>query len=364
MREYILNGDNYQWNIKYPESTIWLQDNNVIRVDGTAAGTGVEIDITANASGEVRTLRYMGQLSYIVFSLDDTLLNLYHQGSMSYSVTIRVYRNMVLDGTFSFPITLLNGKSYPNRSHGADRTIYIYHPEMLRKIQLWSDTAGVLNVHNEPVEIRAGYNAINMTQLITYQGVHRCCFSTGSSIPSTQIESVNPITPNSAVINLSFVSYTPGSRVDEMSAKGGDVWDETKYDTDNWCIDIVYDVPCGDANTLIFHYLNADGFDRYIAGKILDETIKNDREPYFRMSDSTNIRNYPLSHVTSDQRTVRVGFEDIAKDAYLIDICSSPLIEYINYAGEWEPCVCATDKLSVGADDSQDYEIEFFLNRE
>ncbi len=363
MREYTLQGTNYQWNIKYPESTIWLQDNNVIRVDGTAAGTGVEIDITANASGEVRTLRYMGQLSYIVFSLDDTLLNIYREGDMSYSITIRVYRNMVLDGTFSFPITLLNGKSYPNRSHGADRTIYIYDTEMLRKVKIWSETAGVLYINHTPFSINAGYNALFLQGVITQPGMYHCCFGTGLRSPSVRIESVLPVTTNGGVVNLSFTPYTPSpSRSDE--GKGGDVWDKTRYDIDSWCIDIVYDEVCGNDNTLIFHYLNADGFDRYIAGKILDETIKNDREPYFRMSDSTNIRNYPLSHITSDQRTVKVGFDDIAKDAYLIDICSSPLIEYLNYAGEWEPCVCATDKLSVGADDSQDYEIEFCLNRE
>lgn len=364
MREIQLQGTAYNWSVRYPESTVWLNDNNVIRIDGQYSGTGAEIDITRNTDGATRTLRHMGQLSYIVFSLDDTLLNLYQNGNMSYSVSIRIYHETVLDAEMAFPVTILNGKTYPNRSHGSDRTIYTYDQEMLRKIQLWSESTGELSVLGYQFNIHQGYNAINLNGLIDRDGTYSMCFTTGSFSPSAQIDSVMPITPIGATINLSFTAYTPEVRREPLNSKGGDIWDDTKYDTDNWCIDLVYKEPCYDNNTMVFRYLNADGLVRYIAGKIVEEDIKNSRGTYFRIEDDTNIRNYPRSIITASQKNVKVCFDDIAKTAYLMDICSSPIIEYLNYEGEWKLCDCITNTLRVGSSDSQDYEIEFCLNRE
>ena len=363
MREQNINGTAGTWRVEYPEQTIWLYDSNVIVISSTnnVDTVGAEIIVTDVARNATRTLRYIGDMPSIVFSLDDTLLNMYH-GNMSWQVSITIYRQGNIDAEFGFTFTLLNGKSYPNRTHGAERTLYHYSPETLRKVQIWAEDAVTITLNGSIFNLSQGYNAIDLRGVLTGCGEYVAKTTDNYTYLEAAITNVSDITPTSCVVNIAS-RMVGNSRRSEGKNMGG-IWKSDNFNSDDYRLNIIYNCVCWDNDMMLFHYINADGFDRYIMGKILEETISGETKEYQRLNTQYPYRNLPYNHQTGNSNSVKVGFEDIRRDAYLMDIAVSPMVEYINVSGVWMPCTFEDGEVTVSNSETQDYEMTFCLNRE
>lgn len=366
MRTETIQVTNGQWDITYPDSTVWTKDSNIIKVERSnpsGNGVGASITVMNQSSLSLRTLKYVGSNPWIVFSLDDTLAAIYsEEGSSTYTVSIQLYNNGTIEQTFSFSFRLLDGKSLPHRSHGAERTIYVYNHRELYKLEIWFPMSGFLYVNGTEFHVNAGYNALYLMGTIVNAGTYHMCFYASSQVPTVVINSVEPVTPAGAVVNLGFNSRGGGW---SEGGKGGDIWKDNEYDTDNYCIDLVWVNLCDDkTNWVEFRYLNADGLRRYIAGRVLNENISSEGDNFYKLSLEDAYRNKPYRKLTGDSYVIKVGFEDIAKNAYLSDIAICENIEYLNYANNAMPCTFESGNVEVGKDESQDYELEFCVSRE
>lgn len=363
MRQQNINGTAGTWIVEYPEQNVWLYDSNVIVISSAnnVDTVGAEIIVTDVARNATRTLRYIGDMPSIVFSLDDTLLNMYH-GNMSWQVSVTIYRQGNIDAEFGFTFTLLNGKSYPNRTHGAERTLYHYSPETLRKVQIWAEEPATLTLNGYTFSLVQGYNALDLRSVLPVCGEYTAKSSDGYTYLQAEITNVSDLTPDSCVVNISS-RMVGNSRRSEGKNMGG-VWKTDTFNSGSYSLNIIYNCVCWDNDMMLFHYINADGFDRYIMGKILEETVSAEKSEYQRLNTQYPYRNLPYNHQTGNSNSVKVGFEDIRRDAYLMDICVSPLVEYLNVDGVWMPCTFEDSEVTVTSNETQDYEMTFCLNRE
>ena len=349
------------FSVTYPDANVWLYDNNVVKIETTAANTtvGAEIIVTALSSNITRTLRYIGDMNSIVFSLNDTLLNMF-SGGRSFQASMTLYANGTASSQFGFTFNVFEGKSYPNRSHGAERTIYLYGSNTLIKVQLWATVAGQMTLNGNTLNLTEGYNAFDLRSILTDCGTYVGNFTVGNTYLLTTIDNVSDLTPSSGVVNITSTLYndTPSTR-----AKSGGIWKSDDFNPDSYQITFVNDCSCENYDYVLFRYVNADGFERFIAGKLLDETASQEVEQYYRL-DTEIYRNRPYNHITGTGDTIKVGFEDVERNAYLMDILTSPVVEYLNYAGEWQRCTIEDSDITVTSSDTQDYELTFCINRE
>lgn len=348
-----------EYQITYPEEYVWLGDNNVIKVESTDGNTavGAEITITRTNDGVSRTIRHCSELHYIVFNLNDLLLNIYN-GGMTYDVTVKCLNWGIYDGQIRFGLKILKGKSFTNRSHGAERTIYTYNLSDLNKLQLWCHKDGVISCGTTNYTVHQGYNALNLDNVITHSGDYTLCFFAQSVVPLLAINTFN-VTTSSAKVELSLNNTTAPT----TNATKGDIWSDSKFTTNQYCIDLHVVESCSDFDVIKLRYYNTDGMLRYIAGKIMSETIDVKTELY-KQFDLSVYRNIPRRYMTANDRKIKIVFDDIQRDAYLSDILLSDSVQFLNYDGEWYDCVIANSAITATNEDSEDYELEVILNNE
>lgn len=359
MRNTTINNTVY---VTYPNETIWLNDNNCIKIMSTdGSKVGATITLTNLATTESKTLFYNSDLTYLVFILDDLLKNLYN-GGFSYGVNVVVYDDSVNVGYFSFELMCLNGKSFSNKAHGSTRTIYCYESDDLYKLQLYLPAAGTLTVNGTNFNVSAGYNALNLQNAITNYGEYMMCFTNGDSpITTTTITSVYPIYYNSATINLNFSGGS--GAIPTTDEKRGDVW-YPKFDTSSYCIRLIYTKICDDYNVMKFKYYDCDGLTRYLAGRIINENISANGSTYYNIDSSIVYKNIPHRFITENETVVKIAFVGIRRDSYFNEIILSDKIWFKNYDGEWCECIINSDNIEVDSNDDNDYEIEFTINKE
>lgn len=352
-------GYNNNYRLTYPERFIFTQDNNYIRIESVDNHTpiGSEITIVNQATAEQKTLKHNSELYYIVFDLNDTIRNLYDGQQMTYSVHVQALNWGIPDGEFSFTINILDGKSFTDRSHGAEETIYVYDDEDLTKLQLWSNLTGLAAINGLNIPIYYGYNALNLEGHIN-EGVNTMCFIPQSDIHQIEITAFTQVKNTSARLNFAFNSTT-ASGTNETK---GDIWPDTKYSTTGYCIDIIKIESCSDFNGMKFRYKNTDGCIRYAYGKIHSTETTSKAENY-TVFDASVFKNIPHRIITSDSRTATVAFDQMKRNAFFADILLCQNVEFQNYEGEWYTCTIEDNSIKNSSDEAEDYELKFCLNK-
>ena len=347
-------------SVEYPERVIWLQDSNVVWVRGYNPTDQVGADITVRHPGgqETRTIRYISEMPQLLFVLDDALAALHDDNIGQYSCQIDLYLNGQADDTITFSFQLLDGKSFTNRSHAISRTMYIYDPSELVKVQIYSPGNGVLAVGGHNYPLYQGLNQYNLSSLIQGDGVYTLCLMNASQAPIAQISGDVPIFPDTTNLYWSFQGGGGSGSID-----GGDIW--RPVEVFPICHTMVIDSSCSGNDWVELRYKDVDGCDRYLGGKLVKETNKASTSSYVRTETTNAFRNIPRRKITGTSRAITVGFNDIATDAYPQDIRYSENVWMRMYNGEWWPVVIATESIVVkGNQDTQDIELEIIISEE
>lgn len=348
--------------IKYMDTTCWLNDNLFIELAGNDVSVGADIKITEISSGKYRKIKYISDLERLVFPLTDSMKSLYND-SISFNIVVNVYEDGQIVGSFGFDTDVLNGKSLPLRAHGSTRTVYVYNPSDLIKMQLLFPATGklVVNGITFPV-LKPGLNSFNISSVISHSGSYTMCYkaeakSGGES--DMDIVNVFDITPFSAVAQLYFEDES--GDVPEDQENKGDIWQDSKFKAKDYCMELVYEMPCDDFDFFKVRYTDTDGCMRYLGGKILSQTTNTDQKNYFRQDTNSVYRNISRKYIVESSGTVKVAYDSLKRDSYWSDVLLSDKIEFLNYDNAWYECSIVDKKVTVNADDSQDVELEFEL---
>lgn len=346
--------------VDYPDNVIWLQDSNVVNVRAVTPTNRVGASITVRHPGGVatRTITHISEINHLLFVLDDALSALADDNIGQYSCQIDLYLNGQPDDSVAFSFQLLDGKSFTNRSHAISRTMYMYDPSELQKVQIYSPGNGVLAIGGQTYPLYEGLNQYNLSSMITGDGTYTLCLTSASQMPVAQVTGDTPKTP---YISDIFWSYQGGGGVGSID--GGDIW--KSLEVFPICHTLVIDSSCGGNDWVELRYKDVDGCDRYLGGKLIKETNKAETSSYVRTETSNCFRNIPRRKINGTSRSITAGFNDIATDAYPQDIRYSEDVWMRMYNGEWWPVVIASDSIVVKGDqDTQDIELEIIISEE
>lgn len=347
--------------LTYPDSTCWLYDNLFIKLDSSTSTVGAYIAITDLASGLYRKLKYISELGSLVFPLNDSILSLYHD-SLSFNIVVSVYEDGNQVGSFGFDTNILNGRSLPLRAHGSTRTIYAYSQQDLQKVQLLFPATGSLRVNGNSLPvIHQGLTGFDLRSYITQTGEYQMCFAAGAKHGPSGITIVNAFgdSPFSGVAQLSFDDKS--GDIPENEQNKGDIWEDSKFNSESYCIDLVYDDVCDDFNFFHTRYTDSDGCIRYLGGKIISQTTNKSAENFYRLDTDTVYRNISRKFIKESSGTVKVAYDNLKRDSYWTDILLSDTIWFKNFDGEWCECSIVNKEVTVNADDTQDVQLEYEL---
>lgn len=347
--------------INFPDKMSWLYDNTYIVLKGNDVSVGADIRVTNTSTGEYRKLKHISEIERIVFPLNDTLFSLYSD-SYLYNITLNLYENGTQVASFGFDTDIYNGRSLPLRAHGSTRTVYVYGPEDLYKLQMLYPTSGNLSVNGSTVPIlSSGIIGKDLRPYITNTGIYKVCFNSGAKPGSDQISIVNVknITPFSAVAELDF-SKGDG-QIPAIDEQKGDIWADSKFKAQSYCFDIIYEEVCKNFNAFKVRYTDTDGCLRYLAGRIMEDTTNASGENYYRLDTTTVLKNISRKYITGSSGVVKVAYPNLRKDSYWNDILLSPKIEFLNYNNEWVECSVVDESVTVTAEESEDVTLQFQL---
>ena len=367
--------------ITYPNSVIWVGDNTMISISDDWYPVGLKINITNQSTLKTKELIYISELKNLTLDLSDTIRKLFVSGGTSFNVKVTVYTDGFYTGQFGFNTYCLDGKTLTSRKHGSTRTIYIYSPEELAKVQfLFSGTGGLnVNGHNMPV-VGTGRTSFNLKPYIAHAGEYDLCYRYGIKTANVQqaesmqginrsgdqnkdttsrVEITNVIPSTfSGVVSLQFSDIDSQPSVDEI--KGGGIWKDEKVNLADFCIKLIFENVCDDFNVFQVRYFDTDGCMRYLAGKIDTETVNSKQKNYYH-NDGSVYRNISRKKIETASDTVKVKYQDLRRDSYWSDILLAERIDFLNYNGEWMQCSIVTNKVSVNSDESDDVTLEFEL---
>lgn len=353
---------NQNITLTFQESVVWLWDSNTITIESanTSDKVGGEIIIRHPNGTETRTIRHISELSKITFVIDDALMALADDNIGQYTTQVNVYNNGALVFTKSFAFQLLYGKSFTNQSHAMSRTAYIYDADELIKFQVYSPSSGVFSFEGNQTTLSRGLNQYNLSSLVTSYGTYDFCLQNSQVTPVAIISGDNYITPTSSKI---YWTQTRSGHSNSSTEKGGNVWryDETIFPV---CCRLIFEEPCRDNDFVELMYRDTDGCFRYLGGKLANSTDTVSGTSYTRLDYTNVFRNIPHKHTDSTKRTLKVGFIDIARNAYPQDILYSDEVFMRMYNGEWWPVTIGSDKIEIKSNDTQDIELEIIISEE
>lgn len=340
--------------VTYPEQIAWLNDTNVIVLESSDK-VGATITITT-PTFEVKTLTYFSELNKLTFTLDEILLALYNENTSAWNVDIALYENSLPAGSLGFAINVYNGKSFISRSHGMQSVYYVYSPDELIKLNVYSPRNGVAICGQYSFYCYEGLNSYNLSSVIQNEGEYTLRLQGSNQTPPTAIVvSAENITPTTADV---IFTYTPG--FDPDTTYGGDLWFEGQqiFPVNK---KIIYQTHCDSYNFIELRYTDTDGCTRFLGGKVMEETDDANDEAFNKLN--TNIwRHNPSRWIKSSSKSVKIGFHDIEKEAYPQDILYSDTIYARAWDGEWQEVRLKTTSLTQNDDETSDFEIEIYMH--
>lgn len=356
MRTYTSNNI----TITYQEPVVWIGDSNIITIKSSidTDKVGGEIIIRHPDGTATRTIRYLSELNRILFILDDALTALNDGNIGQYTIQVNVFKNGNLSFTRTFSFQLLQGKSFTNQSHGISRTLYIYDASELVKVQIYSPNNGAFHIGSDYLTLNRGLNQYNLSSHIENTGEYSFCLT---DVPVQPIAVISGDVAKTPTVSTLFYTVTNASSSNE--SQGGDVWryEETIFPV---CYDLVFENVCWDYNFVELRYKDSDGCTRYLGGKIASETNKSTVTAYEYTDGSNVFRNIPRNYQEGTSRSLKIGFADIAKNAYPQDIMYSELVEMKMYNSEWWPIVLESDSITVKNEDYIDLELSIIISRD
>lgn len=351
--------------VTYPNSNVFVYDNIFIQLSDSLYPVGAEINVTNMSSLETKTLVYISERKNLTITLNDVVRRLHMVGGCTLNVKVKAYTDRFYVGTFFFNMETLDGRSMPQRSHGAARTFYVYDQSELQKFQLFLSGSGSLSIggHSFPV-IGGGKNSFDLLSTVTTSGEHPFCYQYGAKggggedkTLSIEITGVEPSVFSAAAM-LNYYDIDTQPPADEI--KGGGVWSDTKTNLARFCGSIVLAEPCTGFDFMELLYFDTDGCIRYLGGKIQSETTTAKKQNYVGERNSV-YRDISQRHTEESGVTVKLAFEDVRRDAYPQDVLLSEHLWFKNYGGDWLPCSLVDSKITVKSDDEMDLELEVEL---
>lgn len=341
--------------ITYPEELVWKNDSNVIRVDSGIAGVGAEVYIE-DPAGNSYTLEYHSDLYSILFYLDDAIRALYSDNIGVWRCKVTGYDNGIPIGDFSFTFYVLNGKSFITRSHGTSSVIYIYNPDELNKVQVYSPQQGIATIGQWGFNVYTGLNQFNLSGAIRNSGEYSLCLADSNQTPPlVNVVIDTPVTPYKSILSYQAI-VTPAQQT-----HGGDVFNPNKV-IFPICHTVVYQDHCDDFNFGELMYTDLDGMRRYLGGRVIEDVDEVTSESYINSSLEV-FKTNPNRYITKHEKTIKLALTDIDKEAYPDDILYSGALMFRSWDGEWRNCSIKTKSLKREDDAFVDIELEIIVSQ-
>ena len=355
MRETTITSGQITINVTYPEDIVWLNDNFSIELNGPMeVGGQVRVE---DPAGESYMLEYYSETDKLMFYLDDAIRALFGDNIGTWRCTVTGFHQGIPMGSFTFTFKVLSGKSFITRSHGISSTIYVYNPDELYKLQVYSPAAGAATCGQWGFNIYRGLNQVNLTSAIRQTGEYSLCIRDSNAIPPVgQVVVDIPVTPYKSTITIAMVSESQ-----TLTVYGDDVYDHHKK-IFPICHTIKYVEHCNDFSFGEIMYRDLDGMQRYLGGKVILDTDDVKEETYINTSLEIYKTN-PNRYVKSHTKVIKLALNDIDKDAYPHDLIYSDKLFYRSFDGEWRHCSLKTTNLKREDETSYDLELEIIVSQ-
>lgn len=274
--------------IDYPETLMWLLDNNFVRCVNRHGAYKLTATLDLTAGGVVTTYTHTTEIGDLTFHLTPYLRGLAHGTSITalYTVTVWDSHQTTYTHTDKFNTKIVYGKTLQERHHGSEGVVTYERITDLQPLELLKPAGWTGNIY-------FGIGVVNYN-------------NTGPDIV------VQPYLSPGAIIVKYRSLNTPIYR--------GDVWDETNGG--NWDVRCVQVCPV--RNGIKLTYYNTDGCKRYAIGEVLKKTMSAERKEY--RHGGVVYDEPPQSLVTGYAGTIEVGFRDVDPLQYLEDIMLSPVV--------------------------------------
>ena len=361
----IIDGNNIQ--ITYPEQSVWTLDRNVIIFESFNADSGFQVNIKfsnyiyINCYTETFGLVVdISEYNEIIKETTGSKLEITttYNGN---SVTNLFYNNSPIGGRK--PWNVLAGKSIQGRSHGATRYIECEDNGSINS-ELFLPKGSAL--FNGNAFICYGYEGVkyliqrenfsdgNIKFLDDDNPVGQVVFSetykfnntgeTGSGDVRGYVKWVDDTDPNNFLYTYSKYVLRGDNMYNYDGSVAGQidkVTDINYHARDFWRLDVKENISeynvqffkpmqmCGGGKLARIYYTDADGCSRHLTGKIISDTMTTDHKEFVGNSASTIYNTLPSRILTKDERTMRVGFVNIPREAYAEDILLNSNV-YIN----------------------------------
>lgn len=274
--------------IDYPETLMWLLDNNFVRFVNRHGAYKLTATVVLTAGGIITTYTHSTEIGDLTFRLTPYLRGLANGTSITalYTVTVWDSNQNTYTHTDKFSTKIVYGKTLQERHHGSEGVVTYESLSDLQPLELLKPAGWVGRV------------------------------SFGSSIAN-----YNSNDPN--IVVQPYVS--PGSITIRYSSQQspifrGDVWNETEGGSwDVRCVQV-----CPVRNGIKLTYYNTDGCKRFAIGEVLKKTMSAERKEY--RQGGVVYDEPPQSLVTAYAGTIDVGFRDVDPLQYLEDIMLSPIV--------------------------------------
>lgn len=303
----------------YPDECAFINDRNTFTLMNISAnndGVGGAFTLTNN-NGVSAGISYNSEQKNLTFNLLSILKKML--GSDTYNtvtVTGSVVCGEVSANITPFTLKCIDGRTLHSRGHNSERVIYYYDSSDLHGLELLSMNGGVIN----------GFTV--------QPGITKMDFYQSGDFQIIQVDGDRTMT-------ISVVK----------SSLGGD---------DGFCIDDDDDEggTGGGSNGGVFRvrYVNTDGCHRFLVGKIIS---RKRSVGYTEWRADELVRHTPGGMVSATTDEITVGYPSVDRLSYAEDIMFSPVIEYVNQDGEWQPCILSTKSVNLTDWDSNDIELTY-----
>lgn len=305
MRNQILSGG---ISMLYPDVCAFTNDRNTITLQYLGIGNntvGGAFTLT-NQQGTAVNIAYNSEQKYLVFNLFSVLKKLINNDVYNVvTVTGSVVSGETATNIQPFTLNCIDGRTLHSRPHCSEKVIYYYDSDELNAVEILSLEGGTVAGYT----VQAGINKFNLSH------------NTGN-FTITQAD-------GDMTRTIQFIA----------AAIGGDT---------DFCIE--------EGGIFRVRYLNTDGCIRFLQGKITSRK-RSVADTEWRADNL--VRHTPNGMITQTTDEVTVGFPSVARESYAEDIMFSPYVEYMNIAGEWQPCVISSKSISLNDWKQNDMEITF-----
>lgn len=284
MRQYT----NAYLQIDYPETLMWLLDNNFLRCVNRHGAYKLTVTLDLTAGGVVTTYTHTTEIGDLTFRLTPYLRGLAHGTTITALCSVTAYDSAdnPHNYTLKFDMKIVYGKTLQERHHGSEGVVTYERITDLQPLEL-------LKPAGWTGRITFGSNIVNYNN--TYPDIVQQQYISPGAVEVHYRGNGNPI-------------YR------------GDVWDETNgKDWNVRCVQV-----CPARNGIKLTYYNTDGCKRFAIGEVLKKTMSAERKEY--RHGGVVYDEPPQSLVTGYAGTIEVGFRDVDPLQYIEDIMLSPVV--------------------------------------